>query len=102
MEIKSITKIERRNLGRYDTPRPLAQALANWAVRDPSDAVLEPSCGGGVIVQSVIAKISELGGETPTRQIWACDIDPRALAETARNCSTHPAKLIRGNFLDSP
>ena len=101
MEFPTITQTERRNLGRFDTPRPLAQALTDWAVQDARETVLEPSCGGGVIVRSVISRLAELGADHPSKGIWACDIDPRALAETSRNVAPHVPKLILGNFLDS-
>lgn len=89
----------RRILGRFDTPRPLAQALADWAIRDAKDNVLEPSCGGGVIVKSATCRLMELGAERPDRRIWACDIDPRALMETSRSVAPHAPKLILCNFL---
>lgn len=102
MELSATTQAERRSLGRFDTPRPLAQALTDWAVRDSSETVLEPSCGGGVIVKSVIARLSELGSRTPERQIWGCDIDPRALAETRRNIAPNRPNLVLGDFLGLP
>jgi len=102
MEFSAITQGERRSLGRFDTPRPLAQALADWAIRDGRENVLEPSCGGGVIVKSVIARLAELGSRKPARQIWACDIDPRALAETRRNIAPNEPNLVLGDFLSSP
>lgn len=102
MEFVAITQSERRSLGRFDTPRPLAQALTDWAVRDGSDTVLEPSCGGGVIVKSVIARLAELGSRKPERQIWACDIDPRALSQTRRNIAPNEPNLVLGDFLSFP
>lgn len=100
MEFPPITQIERRTLGRFDTPRPLAQALTDWAVQDAGATVLEPSCGGGVIVQSVISRLAEIGAKHPDRKIWACDIDPRALNETSRSVAPYAPKLIAGNFLN--
>jgi adenine-specific DNA-methyltransferase len=94
-----MTLVERRKLGRYDTPRPLAQALADWAIRSHDETVLEPSCGGGVLVKSAIARLSELGSREPARQIWGCDIDPRALAETRRGIAPHKSNIVLGNFL---
>ncbi len=102
MELSALTQAERRSLGRFDTPRPLAQALTDWAIRDGRDTVLEPSCGGGVIVKSVIARLAELGSRKPARQIWACDIDPRALAETRKNIAPNEPNLVLGDFLSFP
>lgn len=33
--------------GAYYTPDPVAAALVKWAVRDPTDRLLDPSCGDG-------------------------------------------------------
>jgi adenine-specific DNA-methyltransferase len=99
MKISSITHAERRKLGRFDSPRPLAQALADWAIQKVGDRILEPSSGGGVIVKSAISRLLEIGAKCPEKQIWACDIDQRALAETADNVRPHLPHLVLGNFL---
>ena len=99
MKLGAITHAERRKLGRFDSPRPLAQALADWAIQTVSDRVLEPSSGGGIIVKSAISRLLELGATRPEKQVWACDIDPRALAETAECNRPHAPYLVRGNFL---
>jgi hypothetical protein len=51
-------------------------------------------------VQSVISRLTQLGSQNPETQIWACDIDPRALTETAKAASPHLPKLVLGNFLE--
>lgn len=94
-----LTDIERRALGRYDTPRPLAQALTDWAVRSRNEIVLEPSSGGGSIVQSIASRLNELGANQFDQQIVACDIDPRALEETSHSTPHCSPTLILGNFL---
>ena len=38
--------------GAFFTPKPLAQFLADWAIRAPNDAVLEPSCGEAVFLEA--------------------------------------------------
>ena len=72
---------KKKLLGRFDTPRPIAQAMADWAVRSPDETVLEPSVGGGVFVRSVSARLSALGASSPLQHIFACDIDPTPCAE---------------------
>ncbi len=94
-----MTRTERRSLGRFDTPRPLAQAVADWAVRSKNDRIIEPSSGGGIIVQSIASRLRELGGVQVGKQIVACDIDPRALSETSRCTSDTLPTLVLGNFL---
>lgn len=94
-----LTDSERKLLGRFDTPRPLAQALADWAIRDGQERVLEPSCGGGVIVKSIIARFEELGAEICPARIFACDVDSRALSETRKAVAPHSPELVLRNFL---
>lgn len=36
-----------KQLGSYYTPREVVESLVSWAVRSPSDRLLDPSCGDG-------------------------------------------------------
>jgi adenine-specific DNA-methyltransferase len=38
---------ERKQLGQFFTPPGVAKSLVEWAVRKPTDALLDPSCGNG-------------------------------------------------------
>jgi hypothetical protein len=40
----------RKARGAFFTPAPVARFVADWAVRSPDDAVLEPSCGEAVFL----------------------------------------------------
>jgi N-6 DNA Methylase len=40
----------RKARGTFYTPVPVARFIADWAVRSPNDAVLEPSCGEAVFL----------------------------------------------------
>jgi len=37
----------RKSLGAYYTPAPVAESLVRWAVRAPTDRMLDPACGDG-------------------------------------------------------
>jgi hypothetical protein len=69
---------ERRKIGAFYTPEPLSQILSDWAIRSPSDLVLEPSFGGCGFLQSAQVRLIELGCSEPRQQIYGCDIDPVA------------------------
>ncbi|PQE01112.1 SAM-dependent methyltransferase [Mycobacterium sp. EPG1] len=43
----------RKARGAFFTPAPVARFLADWAVRDPAHAVLEPSCGEAVFLHEI-------------------------------------------------
>lgn len=47
--------------GGYYTPEPLAKFLCHWAIRSPSDKLIEPSCGDGNFVASAASLLGEDG-----------------------------------------
>lgn len=47
--------------GGYYTPDKISKFVAEWAVRSPSDTVLEPGCGDGSFLCAISAKLKELG-----------------------------------------
>lgn len=47
--------------GGYYTPQPLADYMCRWAIRNPSDSVIEPSCGDGSFVSGAASLLSERG-----------------------------------------
>lgn len=63
--------------GGYYTPKPIAAFLAQWAIRTPHDAVLEPSCGDGVILGSAVESLLNKGASKKTviKYIHGVEID---------------------------
>lgn len=47
--------------GGYYTPPELAGWLCNWAIRDGSNTVFEPSCGDGIFLRAAGRRLIELG-----------------------------------------
>ena len=47
--------------GGYYTPAALSEYLCRWAIRDPSDRVIEPSCGDGSFVRAAVARLGRAG-----------------------------------------
>jgi len=83
-----------RALGAYYTPAVLAEPLCRWAVREPGDRILDPSCGEGSFLVRSVDRLLELGAE-PRRlpdQIAGVELNARALSR-ARGAllSRHPA-----------
>jgi adenine-specific DNA-methyltransferase len=89
----------RRQLGRYDTPRPLSQAISDWAIRSANDKILEPSSGSGVFVQSIVHRLKGLYCVNPKCQVWACDIDPGACKATTQETGIAIDHMWQGDFL---
>jgi adenine-specific DNA-methyltransferase len=48
---------EQKHRGAFFTPRPLAQFLSDWAIRDANDAILEPSCGEAIFLEAAGRRI---------------------------------------------
>lgn len=51
----------RKLRGGYYTPQPMAQYITNWAIKKDTYNVLEPSCGDGVFIKSIINTYLNLG-----------------------------------------
>lgn len=66
--------------GAVYTPQLVAEALAQWAIRAPSDRVLDPACGDGVFLRAAAKRLTGLGGRIP--QVVGVDIDEEAAVAT--------------------
>ena len=66
-------------LDRYYTPEPIAAALVEWAVRSPSDHLLDPSFGGCAFFRTGVATLAKIGAKQPHSQIHGVDVDPEAI-----------------------
>lgn len=47
--------------GGYYTSSEVASWLCSWAIRSPTDKVLEPSCGDGAFLDAAALRFTELG-----------------------------------------
>ncbi len=65
--------------GAVYTPRPVADALVQWAVRGPLDLVLDPACGDGVFLSASCSRLRALGARDP--QPLGVDVDENAAAQ---------------------
>lgn len=62
MEATTIEKIDSKKLrGGYYTPQPITDFICKWAITQPTQRVLEPSCGDGNFIESAINRFLELG-----------------------------------------
>lgn len=80
--------------GGYYTPPSIADWLSDWAIRDATDTVLEPSCGNGVFLSAAARRLGCLGASerAVARQILGIEINAeesrKSLAQLAeRNCA---------------
>jgi adenine-specific DNA-methyltransferase len=87
-----------KELGAFYTPPAMAQILADWAIREPGDRVLDPSFGGLVFMRASQARLSELGAsvEGSAGQIFGVDVDATASERAAADAGPN---LDAANFL---
>lgn len=89
--------------GGYYTPRFIADALVSWAVRAPSDRVLEPSCGDGVFLTAAARRLLALGAapEAAAQQVIGVELlegEASKAGEAFRSCVGHDATMHCGDF----
>lgn len=66
--------------GGFYTPNDMATFLANWAIQDKENTMLEPSCGDGTFVEAACNRFIELGNSSP--EIVGIEIDPDEAEKT--------------------
>ncbi len=107
---------ERHQMGQFYTPPPIAELIVRWAVRSPTDRVLDPACGSGTFLIQTYWRLAELKTgrrEIPSRdvhistlkQIYGIDINPFATQLTVMNLAmknvrapTTEANIIYSDF----
>jgi len=90
----------RRALGIYYTPDRLARVLAEWAIRDRSDSILEPSFGGCSMLTAAVDRLRTLSANAPQKQLYGYDVDPQAFVHLKKIIpGPIPKNFVRGDFL---
>ncbi len=92
----------RKARGAFFTPEAVARYVTEWAIRKPSDRVLEPSCGEAVFLLEAGARLAELGAPTGLRgHLHGAELHAHS-ADMARHllpAAGHEAKIAVGDFL---
>jgi adenine-specific DNA-methyltransferase len=76
--------------GGYYTPKPIADFLACWAIQTPASQVLEPSCGDGILLQSVVEALIKCGAEKTTinNLVQGIELDPQEAEKASQRIQT--------------
>jgi adenine-specific DNA-methyltransferase len=90
-----------KKLGRYYTPRPVAQALADWAIVTSQSTVFDPSFGGCAFLTASMTTLSRRGSTQPAKSIYGVDIDPDAdkYLSNLINLGAESSHFRTGDFL---
>ena len=92
----------RKERGAFFTPEPLAAFIADWALRDPDDSVLEPSCGEAVFLRAAAARLRELGVAPTAGQLTGVDLHAASVDRARRRLGEAglSARLAVADFFD--
>ena len=95
-----------KEFGAFYTPPAMAAALVRWAVRSPTDHVLDPSFGGLVFLRVARDRLAELGADDAelSSQLHGVELDGNAhrAAIKAGNGSVSEALLLADFFSVQP
>lgn len=89
----------RKARGAFFTPEALADFLAGWAVRKPTDRILDPSCGEASLLIAAGRRLRALGGKG---KVHGLDVHPPSI-DAARQILDEEgfkSELRAGDFFD--
>jgi len=95
--------IESRKLrGGYYTPKRIADFISSWAIRNVSDSVLEPSCGDGIFIESIIQRLLAMGANKVdiAKQVRGVEYDPVEADKARRRLSALDIRPLPNQILD--
>jgi adenine-specific DNA methylase len=79
-------KRARKGLGAYYSPKDIVEPMVSWAIRSKSDAVLDPSCGDGVFLESAARHFLSLGNSAreTSKRLHGIDLNLAAISHTSQ------------------
>lgn len=89
-----------KELGAFYTPDAIAEKLASWAIREPTDRVLDPSFGGLVFLEQAKRHLRELGvsASGAARQIYGVEVDRQVHSAAVELDEFEQQNLILSDF----
>lgn len=102
MALRSVAGERRKDLGQFFTPPELVAALTGWAIRLPTDTVLEPAAGEAVFVEAALRRLRALGAQDPGGNVVGVELDSTAFATMSKVLADHGEQpmLRRQDFFD--
>lgn len=78
---------ERRRLGEFYTPKPIAEFMVRWVLRRQNDHLLDPCVGSGTFLIEALHCLEALGlnANKVAHQLYGVDINPLAVLMTTVN-----------------
>lgn len=98
---------EKRQLGQYMTPGPIAKAMCNKIHRPAEEwVVLDPACGDGELLLAAVRQMKAVGVTDIASRILGVDIDARMIMAAKITlafeigCSPNEINVIEGDFFE--
>lgn len=97
----SSEKTKKKTHGIFYTPDNVASLLCDWAIRFPSDTVLEPSFGGCGFLRATNNRLIQVGVEEKEtyQSVFGSDIDPAAFDHLKKIFPYSNGHFIQQDFL---
>lgn len=94
--VETVEQIKAR--GAFYTPAEVTAFLANWAIREANERVLEPSCGDGIFMLASSVRYEQLGQPDLAERLYGIELKE---SEAAKSRGAAPGADIRvGSFFD--
>lgn len=92
----------RKARGAFFTPPVIASFITNWAVRDASDLILEPSAGDAEFLAHSVSRLRALGASTPV--VHGVELHPWSAEYGAGRVRAAGGEVIMtiSDFFDTP
>ena len=88
--------------GAFFTPPEISQFLVDWAIRSPTDRMLEPSCGDAAFLLPAASRLAALGTKQAGNQLQGIEIHPPSVlaARSLLNERGFSATIKNADFFD--
>lgn len=95
----------RRRLGQFRTPKYIAEFMAEWAVQNADDRVLDPGIGAGILTAAMYDAKQEAIGKPRVEDMWGVDLSDLSvvMSSTALKIANGDGSpnFIQDNFMDT-
>jgi adenine-specific DNA methylase len=81
----------RKELGQFRTPEHVAEAMAEWAIHNGTDSVLDPGMGAGALTSAMYKAKQRADGEQSVDEMYGVDLNQLSVV-----MATTALKLVNG------
>jgi hypothetical protein len=92
-----MTAERQKQTGSFYTESKVALGVANWAIQNSNDCVLEPSFGDGIFIDKSLCRFMKFGNPEP--DITAVEVQPEMVSYVRNQYSAKTLKILTSDFL---